>query len=131
MIEKKCLETGEIFRTGRSDKRFINSKARSRYHNKIRRNKARIFKKLDKQLHLNHEILEKYYEETKGERGIYLSFLKAKGFDPKVYFGPRISPDSEYQLTDVYYSYEYKYTYDEETKKITIQKIQKRLMPKY
>ena len=54
MFEKKCLGTGEIFRTGRSDKKFINGKARNTYHNKIKRDKARIFKKIDKQLHLNH-----------------------------------------------------------------------------
>ena len=117
--------------SGRSDKKFIDDKARSRYHYNIKREKARVYNKIDKQMHLNDEILEKYYEETKGAKGILLSFLKAWGFDPTIYFGSRISPDSEYRPTEVNYSYNYKYTYDKETKKITIQKIQKRLMKKY
>ena len=124
MFEKKCLETGEIISAGRSDKKFIDSKARSKYHNKIRSEKARIFKKKDKQLHLNHEILEKYYNKTRGERGVYLSILKAEGFDPKIYLGLPIGPAFENRPL-VYYSYEYKYTYDKANQEITIKKILK------
>ena len=131
MIEKKCMQTGISILSGRSDKKFIDDKARSRYHYNKRREKARVYNKIDKQMHLNDEILEIYYEETKGEKGILLSYLKAWEFDPTIYFGPRISPDSEYRPTEEYLSYNYKYTYDRETKKITIQKIQRRLMKKY
>ena len=130
MIEKKCKETGAIIYSGRTDKKFADDKARSMHHNRIRREKARVFKKKDKQLHKNHEILEKYYNETKGEKGILLSFLKAVGFDPKVYLGPPMGPEFDHR-PNVYYSYNYKYTYDKESKKITIQKIQRRAMPKY
>ena len=130
MSEKKCKETGEIFRTGRSDKKFIDSKARSKYHNKIRSEKARVYKKIDKQLHTNHEILERYFIETKGEKGIYLSFLKAVGFDPKVYFGPPMGPEFE-SKSNTYYSYQHTYTYDKESQKITIQRITRRLMKRY
>ena len=131
MVEKKCLQTGMPILSGRSDKRFIDDKARSKFHYDKRKDKTRIFRKIDKQMHLNHEILDEYYKETKGEKGILLSFLKVRGFDPTIYFGPRISIESEHRLTEVCYSYEYKYTYNKENKKITIQKIQKRLMPKY
>ncbi len=64
--------------SGRSDKRFINDKACSKYHYNKWRNKARIFRKIDKQMHLNHEILEKYYEETKGEKDTIYSKLSSK-----------------------------------------------------
>ena len=33
MSEKKCRETGELILSGRSDKRFIDDKARSKHHN--------------------------------------------------------------------------------------------------
>ena len=122
MFEKKCLETGELIYGGRSDKRFINSKARSTYNNKIQKNKSIIFKEIDKQLHLNHQILEKYYLETKGEKGVYLPKLIREGFEARIYLGPPIGPIFE-NRPNVYYSYVYKYTYDKESREITIKKI--------
>ena len=124
MFEKKCRETGEIIRSGRSDKKFINDKARSKYHNKIRSEKARNFKQIDKQLHLNYEILDKYYKESNGEP-IHLSTLEEEGFDFKVYLGTPIGTDSDYPLPDLFYSYEYRYTFHKEVRKIIINKIPK------
>jgi hypothetical protein len=130
MSEKICKETGAIIPSGRSDKKYANDKARSMHHNRIRRKSVHVYKKTDKQLHKNHEILEKYYNETKGEKGINLSFLKAVGFDPRVYLGTPMGPEFEDRPNE-YYSYEYKYTYDKESKKITIKKIQRPLMSRY
>ncbi len=107
MSEKKCRETGELILSGRSDKRFIDDKARSKHHNLKNKEKNQVFIRADKQLHINHFLLEKYYEYSKGERGISLDYLEKEGFDPKVYFGPHVDLGSEPSLNSIRYSYKY------------------------
>jgi len=124
MSEKKCKETGLPILNGRSDKKFINDKARSKYHYKKNKEKNELFILRDNQLHINHFLLDEYYEQTKGERGIPLDYLEKLGFDPKVYFGPYTELDSELETNSRRYSYKHYFTYDEETNKIFIQKIQ-------
>ncbi len=131
MSEKKCWETGEPILSGRSDKRFIDDKARSKHHYLKNKEKNEVFVRRDKQLHINHFLLEKYYEWTKGERGIPLDFLEKQGFDPKVYFGPYTGLDSEPDTSSRRYSYKHYFTYDKESNKILIQKIQWRVKPSF
>ncbi len=120
-INKKCLNSGEHILGGRSDKKFFNDLNRSRYHNKKRKEKLRTFKKTDNQLHINHEILEKFYELTKGERkGIPLELLLKEGFDHKIHFGIPVKIDAKLRARSTYYSYEYAYSYNWEEKEITI-----------
>ena len=124
MSEKKCRETSEPILSGRSDKRFINDKARSKFHYKKNKEKNEVFLRRDNQLHINHFLLEKYYEWTKGESGIPLDFLEKQGFDPMVYLGPYIDLDSEPVTNSRRYSYKHYFTYEKVSKKIFIQKIQ-------
>ena len=117
---KKCLNSGGPIPGGRSDKNFYNDLNRSRYHNKKRKEKLRIFKKIDYQLHINHEILEKYFELTKGEEGIPLELLLKEGFDHKIHFGVPVKIDAKLRAKSTYYSYEYAYYYKWEKKEIII-----------
>lgn len=121
---KKCLNSGEPIPGGRSDKKFSNDLNRSRYHNKKRREKLRIFKKTDNKLHLNHEILEKFYELTKGEEGIPLDYLEKQGFDPKCHLGGPYKLGEDTEPDTFFYSYKYKFRYDWKTNSIRIKKIQ-------
>lgn len=117
---KKCLHSGECIPGGRSDKKFSNDLNRSRYHNKKRKEKLGIFKKTDNQLHINHEILEKYSELTKGEEGIPLDYLEKQGFDPKCYLGVPRKLGEDTNPDTFFYSYKHKFRYDRDSNSIRI-----------
>jgi len=120
---KKCLNSEKPILDGRSDKKFYNDLNRSRYHNKKRREKLRIFKNIDEQLHLNHAILEKFFELTNGEKkGISLELLLKEGFDHKIHLGVPIKIDAKLRPKGTYYSYKYCYCYNWKKKEITIYK---------
>ena len=128
---KKCLNSGEPIHSGRSDKKFYNDLNRSRYHNKKRKEKLEIFKKIDEQLHLNHEILEKYFELTKGEKGIPLDYLEKQGFDPKCHLGIPYKLGEDTEPDTFFYSYRYKFRYDRESNSIWINRIIKKVKPRF
>jgi len=130
MIEKKCKQTGQPIISGRSDKKFINDKARSKYHYQKRKEKNLIFESIDKQLHLNHDILERFFEYSKGVKGIPLDILEKKGFDPLVYFGSRIDLDTALS-SKIYYSYRYQYTYNKKEKKIYIKERKRKIKSRF
>jgi len=121
MDEKLCKQTGQPIISGRSDKKFINDKARSKYHYFKKKEKNEIFKSRDKQMYKNHVILERYYFEN--SEGIPLDFLIQLGFDPKVYFGHYRDFDSEPDLSTYRYSYKYMFRYNKESKRVEIKKI--------
>ena len=128
---KKCLNSEKPILGGRSDKKFSNDLNRSRYHNKKRKEKLEIFKENDNQLHLNHEILEKYFKFTKGEEGIPLDYLEKQGFDPTCHLGIPYKLD-EYTRPDIFfYSYRYKFRYDWKSNSIRINRIIRKVKPRF
>ena len=129
MNEKKCKQTGQPIISGRSDKKFINDKARSKYHYLKNKEKNKIFERRDKQMHKNHFILDKYYIEN--GKGIPLDFLIQQGFDPKVYFGHYSDFDSEQDLITYRYSYNYEFRYEKDSKRIIIKKMEWRIKSKF
>ena len=128
---KKCLNSGEPIPGGRSDKKFSNDLNRSRYHNKKRREKLLTFKRVDNQLHLNHEILEKYYRLTNGEKSIPLELLLKEGFTRKWHLRPPFELNEDTKPDTFFYSYKYKFVYDKGNNSIKIYKIQWKLKRKF
>ena len=128
---KNCQNSGKPINGGRSDKNFYNDLNRSQYHNKKRKEKLWIFKKTDSQLHLNHEILEKYYELTNGEKGIPLDYLEKQGFDPKCCLGVPHKLGEDTEPDTFFYSYKYKFKYDWKTNSIRINKRQWKIRPRF
>ena len=90
-----------------------------------------IFKEIDNQLHLNHEILEKYFELTKGEEGIPLDYLEKQGFDPTCHLGIPYKLDEYTKPDTFFYSYKYKFVYDKGNNSIKIYKIQWKLRRRF
>jgi len=128
---KKCLNSGEPIPGGRSDKKFYDDKNRSRYHNKKRKEKLGTFKKTDNQLHLNHEILEKYFELTKGEKGIPLDYLEKQGFDPTCHLGVPLKLGKYTEPDTFFYSYRYKFRYDSGSNSIRINRIIRKVKSRF
>ncbi|MCK4817873.1 hypothetical protein KA005_19030 [bacterium] len=128
---KICLNSGEPILGGRSDKKFSNDLNRSRYHNKKRKEKLRIFKNIDNQLHLNHEILKKNFELSKGEKDISLDYLEKQGFDPKCHLGVPRKLGEDTEPDTIFYSYQHKYRYDRESNSIRISYRKKIIVRKY
>jgi hypothetical protein len=81
-----CLHCGGILE-GRSDKKFCSIRHKNAHHNIQNRQKNVPYKMVDKQLHLNHKVLQKYYELSQGE--IYLDEkpLILAGFDSRYFVG--------------------------------------------
>lgn len=107
--QRRCMYCKSILK-GRSDKKFCNIECKNAYNNPIYRERQKIFKPVEKELHKNHAALEMFYELSHGEKFIQIRPLFQQGFDPRFYIGTmKLSAAGEF----VYLVYNYSFLYDQ------------------
>ena len=94
---------------GRSDKKYCNTTCKNAYSNPKYRERQKIFKHDEKQLHKNHEVLQMFYELSYGEEFIQIRPLYQQGFDPRFYIGTLDSKNAE---ETVYIIFDFAFLFD-------------------
>ena len=121
MEKKRCLHCHSPIYEGRVDKIFCNDICRSRYHNNHNSDSDWIIHRMNLQSQLNNDIMDKFYPQSLGRKGIPLQKLILEGFNHKVHFGIPIKINGTRRPT-TFYTYKYRYEYNPDNEEIIIYK---------